>query len=131
MKKFWKALGLAAIAAAVVPYRVRKDEEAQTLSVEALLWQASRGPGHGEDKEQLDVTLGFKSPLQAAREESDLFADDDPEAAVVGEVIDFAQAAGTRQAAAQNEETEDVPGGQAEDGADEPEQGEEPFDPEA
>ena len=83
MKKLWKALGITALAATLIPYRVQKDEEAQTTSVDALLWQATRGPGQGEDKEQVDITFGFKSPLQARREESALFADDEPEAAVV------------------------------------------------
>lgn len=96
MKKLWKALGITALAAALIPYRVQKDEEAQTTSVDALLWQATRGPGEGEDKNQVDICIGFKSPLQAKREESALFADDEPEAAVVeaplaeaaGEVIE-------------------------------------------
>lgn len=83
MKKLLKALGLTALAAAVIPYRVRTDEEAKTVSVDALLWQLSRGPGEDEAHDQLDISLGFKSPFQANREERALFADDEPEAAVV------------------------------------------------
>lgn len=93
MKKFWKVLGLTALAAAVIPYRVRRDEEANTTSIDALLWQLSRGPGEDENHDQVDLSLGFKSPFQAAREEKALFtdhpeeavlfADDDPAAAVV------------------------------------------------
>lgn len=83
MKKLWKALGITALAAAVIPYRFRKDEDAGTSSMDALLWQATRRPGEGEDKDQLDISIGFKSPLQTKREESALFADDEPEAAIV------------------------------------------------
>lgn len=93
MKKFWKALGFAALAAAVIPYRVHRDDETGEKTVEALLWQVTRGPGQGENKEQIDLSLGFKSPFQTVREEKALFtdnpeeavlfADDEPEAAVV------------------------------------------------
>ena len=83
MKKLWKALGITALAAAVIPYRFRKDEDAGISSMDALLWQATRHPGEGDDKDQLDISIGFKSPLQTKREESSLFADDEPEAAIV------------------------------------------------
>lgn len=83
MKKFWKVLGITALAASLIPYRVNKDEETQTTTMDALLWQATRRPGEGEDKGQVDINLGFKSPLQTKREESALFADDEPDAAVV------------------------------------------------
>lgn len=83
MKKFWKALGITALAASLIPYRVHKDQETSTTTMDALLWQAIRRPGEGEEKNQVDINLGFKSPLQAKREESALFADDDPDAAVV------------------------------------------------
>ena len=83
MKKIWKVLGITALAASLIPYRVNKDDEAESTTVDALLWQATRRPGEGEDKDQLDINIGFKSPLQAKREESALFADDEPEAAVV------------------------------------------------
>lgn len=84
MKKLLKALGVTALVASVLPYRVRKDEETDTTTVDALLWQAVRRPGQGEDKNQVDVTFGFKSPLQELREERELFTDD-PEEAVVNE----------------------------------------------
>ena len=83
MKKLWKALGITALAASLIPYRVHKDHGTDTTTMDALLWQATRRPGEGEDKNQVDITIGFKSPLQAKREESVLFADDEPEAAVV------------------------------------------------
>lgn len=80
MKKFWKALGLTALAAAVLPYRVRRDKEENVTTVDALLWQFIRRPGQGEEKGQVDITLGFKSPLQEVREERELFTDDPDEA---------------------------------------------------
>lgn len=96
MKKFWKVLGLTALAAALVPYRVRRDDETGQQTVEALLWQVTRGPGEDQTHQQIDVSLGFKSPFQAIREEKKLFtnnpqeaalfADDEPEAAAVPEI---------------------------------------------
>ncbi|MDE6841865.1 MAG: hypothetical protein K2P49_13705, partial [Oscillospiraceae bacterium] len=96
MKKFWKVLGLTALAAALVPYRVRRDDETGQQTVEALLWQVTRGPGEDQTHDQIDVNLGFKSPFQAIREEKKLFtndpqeavlfADDEPEAAAVPEI---------------------------------------------
>lgn len=93
MKKLWKALGITALAAALLPYRVRKDQDEDATTIDALLWQATRRPGQGEEKAQVDITIGFKSPLQEVRqeralftddpEEAVLFADDQPEAAVV------------------------------------------------
>lgn len=83
MKKLWKVLGITALAASLIPYRVNKDDETESTTMDALLWQAIRRPGEGGDKGQLDINIGFKSPLQAKREECALFADDEPEAAVV------------------------------------------------
>ena len=93
MKKFWKALGVTALAAALLPYRVRRDQDEDATTIDALLWQATRRPGQGEEKGQVDITIGFKSPLQEVRqeralftddpEEAVLFADSEPEAAVV------------------------------------------------
>ena len=59
MKKLWKALGITALAAAVIPYRVRRDQEEDVTTVDALLWQLTRRPGEGEAKNQVDITLGF------------------------------------------------------------------------
>ena len=83
MKNIWKVLGITALAASLIPYRVNKDDETESTTLDALLWQATRRPGEGEDKGSLDISIGFKSPLQTKREESALFADDEPEAAVV------------------------------------------------
>ena len=131
MKKFWKALGIAALAAAVIPYRVHKDDETGEKTVEALLWQATRGPGGDKNHDQVDISLGFKSPFQAVREEKALFtddpeeavlfADDEPEAAVVAAGLAEEQTeAAAEEAAAAAEEAEAAE-----------EAGEEDFDPEA
>jgi len=80
MKKLWKALGITALAATLIPYRVRKDHETGATTMDALLWQATRRPAEGEG--QLDITFGFKSPFQELQEERGLFTDD-PEEAVL------------------------------------------------
>lgn len=82
MKKLWKALGITALAAALLPYRVRRDQENDATTIDALLWQVTRCPGQGEDKGQVDISIGFKSPFQQIREERELFTDD-PEEAVL------------------------------------------------
>lgn len=114
MKNIWKALGITALAAAVIPYRIRKDKEEDVTTVDALLWQLTRRPGEGEEeKNQVDITIGFKSPLQDKRDEQELFtedpdeavlfADDNPDAAVVSDAADFVQAAKDEAQAAADE----------------------------
>ena len=41
MKTFWKVLAGAALAAAVVPYRIEGDEETGEIKLKALIWNAS------------------------------------------------------------------------------------------
>ena len=77
MKKFWKALGLTALAAALVPYRIEGDKESGALTVQALLWKLTEKKGANGAK---DVTIKFLS--FGADEEDSLFADD-PEEAVL------------------------------------------------
>lgn len=64
MKKFLKFLGLTALAAALIPYRVEKDEETGEKSYDALLWHArARGNLSDEpDGRKVDVTFGLKTP---------------------------------------------------------------------
>ena len=124
MKNIWKVLGITALAASLIPYRVNTDDETESTTMDALLWQATRRPGEGEDKGSLDISIGFKSPLQTKREESALFADDEPEAAVVdtpltGAVEQAVEAAGEAVEAA----VEEVIAGAEDDKTD--------FDPEA
>ena len=125
MKKLWKALGITALAAALLPYRVRRDQESDITTVDALLWQAARRPGQGEDKSQVDINLGFKSPFQEVREERELFTDDPEEAVLFADIEPAAGAEAKADAPAPVEE--DAPS--AEEPA-EPEATEEDFDPE-
>ena len=125
MKKFWKVLGITALAASLIPYRVNKDEETETTTMDALLWQAARRPGQGEDKGQVDISLGFKSPFQEVREERELFTDDPEEAVLFADIEPAAGAEAKADAPAPVEE--DAPS--AEEPA-EPEATEEDFDPE-
>ena len=100
MKKFWKALGIAAIAAAAVPVRFKKDEETGRKTYQSLLLSVDVGPDQetGEGT-SVGINIGeglLSGPLSKAvmaKKEDGLFADDEPEAAVVPDVIDFAQAA--------------------------------------
>lgn len=91
MKKFWKALGLAALAtaAANIPVRVKKDGEKRGKTYQSLLYTMDIRPGEGGDG--ADVTVNFGegiltgaiTGLVTAKKEAELFADDDPDAAVL------------------------------------------------
>ena len=87
MKNIWKALGIAALAAAV-PIRVKKDEETGKKTYQSLL--LSVDVGHGEDGEGTEISINVEgvigsavSGLVAAKQEAELYADDDPEAAML------------------------------------------------
>ena len=108
MKKFWKALGIAALAA-VVPVRIKKDEETGKKTFQSLLWKLDVGPtGEGDTTEiGLDLMEGvITAPLMnaiTAKQEAELFtddpdeavlfADDEPGAAVVEAAAEQAEAA--------------------------------------
>lgn len=134
MKKFWKALGAAALAAAV-PVRFKKDDATGEKTFQSLLVSVNVGPGE-EGGTSIDINFGDGVLTQAIGslvnakkesklftdnpEEAVLFADDQLEAAVVTDE-DIAEAA--EEPAAQAEEAE-----AAKDTA-EPEATEEDFDP--
>lgn len=105
MKNFWKkALGITALAA-LVPVRFEKDEESGKKTFQSLLWKLDVGPGKYETTEiGLDLMEGvLTAPLMkavTAKKETVHFADDDPEAAVVPDVIDMTQADGGEDASA-------------------------------
>ena len=88
MKTFWKALGIAALAAAV-PVRVRKDETTGRKKYQSLLISVDVGPGEGGEGTDIGINFGEGvitgaiSNLVDARKEAELFADDEPEAAVL------------------------------------------------
>ncbi len=106
MKKFWKALGIAALAAAV-PVRVSKDEQTGKKTFQSLLWKLDIIPNKdGTDNTEigLDLMEGvLTAPLMkavTAKKEAELFADDEPEAAVVAAVEEVQAAAAEVPAAA-------------------------------
>ena len=88
MKTFWKALGIAALAAAV-PVRVKKDETTGRKKYQSLLISVDVGPGEGGEGTDIGINFGEGvitgaiSNLVDARKEAELFADDEPEAAVL------------------------------------------------
>lgn len=88
MKKFWKALGLTALAAALVPYRIEGDKESGSLTVQALLWKLTEKTGANGTKDLSITFLSFGADEEDGLftddpEEAVLFADHDPEAATV------------------------------------------------
>lgn len=135
MKKFWKALGVAALAAAV-PVRFQKDDATGEKTFQSLLVSVNVGPGE-EGGTSIDINFGdgvltqaISSLVNAKKEsklftenpeEAVLFADDQSEAAVVTD-DDIAEAV-AEEAAAQAEEAE------AAKNTAEPEATEEDFDP--
>ena len=80
ISKVLKVLGAAAAVAALTPYQVEKDEETGVTTLKALLWGAKYTPGVEGTGRDVDVTFGLNIPGQES--EAELFADDEPEAAV-------------------------------------------------
>lgn len=131
MKKFWKVLGLAAIAAAV-PVRVKRDDATGKKTYQSLLLSFDVGPDEEGIGTEIGVNVGeglltnaIGGLVNAKKEahlftddpeEAVLFADDEPEAAVVSPELTEVPAAEEPEAAAA--ETA------------EPEATEEDFDPE-
>ena len=79
MKKLLKALGVTALAAAVIPFKVEKDEETGVKTYQSLLSRLRVGPG--EDNEGTNISLDLldgilPTALRGAREEAD-YADDE------------------------------------------------------
>ena len=81
ISKVLKVLGAAAAIAALTPYRVEKDEETGATTLTALLWSATHTPATEETGRNVDVTVGLNIPGQ--NDEAELFADGEPEAAVL------------------------------------------------
>lgn len=144
MKKFWKALGIAALAAAV-PVRCKKDETTGRKKYQSLLLSVDVAPNEDGQGTSIGVNIGEGlltdaiSSLTGSKKESVHFADDDPEAAVVPDVIDFTQAAAEQaqasadkaQAAADEAQAAaDEANAAAEDAQAVQEADEEDFDPE-
>lgn len=61
MKKIWKFLGITALAAVLVPYKVEKDEATGDKTYDALLWHATaKGRTSEEEGRKVDITFGLK-----------------------------------------------------------------------
>lgn len=90
MSKLWKALGAAALAAAVIPCKVEKDEETGVKTYRSLLSKLKVGPGeNGEGTDiRLDL-LGGVIPSALGRTEEDDYADDELEDMVAEPVFEM------------------------------------------
>ena len=78
MKKVLKVLGVAAVAAAVVPCKVEKDEITGVKTYQSLLSRLCVGPGEdGEGTNISLVALGGVLPTALGRSEADDYADDE------------------------------------------------------
>lgn len=94
MKKLAKILstiGAISLAASIVPYYVRKDEETGTFEIGGLLWSLKKTPGEEKDNYTVEL-LPFKNGKAADGEEV-------PDAQeVIEEIADAAQDAGEKAA---------------------------------
>ena len=81
ISKVLKVLGAAAAVAALTPYKVETDEETGVTKIKALLWGAKYTPADDGTGRNVDVTFGLNIPGQEG--EAELYADDDPDAAVL------------------------------------------------
>ncbi len=105
MKTFWKILGITALAAAV-PVRFKKDEETGKKTYQSLLISVDVNTDQTTGKvADVGINIGdglLSNAVMSAvkKKETVHFADDEPEAAVIPDVIDFAQAAKAQEEAA-------------------------------
>lgn len=116
MKKFLKALGITALAAAVIPCKVEKDEEAGTKTYQSLLSSLRIGSGANGEGTNISVdALGGVLPTVLGHRESDDYADDEldldsletePVFEMSFKIEREAAAADTTEAAAQRAEEE-------------------------
>ena len=112
MKTFWKALGIAALAA-LVPVRYRKNEETGQQTFQSLLLSVDVDTDPEEKTVDIGVNLGegvltdLGRKLAGAVRESEMFTDDPAEATVDPEelqsVADDLQAAADEAQAAADE----------------------------
>lgn len=85
MNKFWKALGIAALAAAF-PLRIKKNEETGKKKYQSLLLSVDVGPNEEGEGTAIDVNVGeglitgLITDTVVAKKEAKLFTDDPEEA---------------------------------------------------
>ena len=64
MKKGWKIIGAVAALVALLPYSVKKDEEADEMTVQALLWTYTNQPDRETpDRRNISINIGFHKPM--------------------------------------------------------------------
>lgn len=83
MKKFWKMLGITALAAGLTPYKVEKNEETGVRTYQSLLMRITTSPGEEEgEKRRFDINLGEGGltskllDMTEKKEEPHLFSDE-------------------------------------------------------
>ena len=88
MKAFWKAMGVAALAA-LVPVNFKKDEKTGKKTYQSLLISVDVGPGKDDVHTDIGINIGeglltdLGRRFIGSKREAAMFADDEPDAAVV------------------------------------------------
>lgn len=125
MKKFWKILGLGALAAGLTPYKVEKNEETGENSYQALLWRITSTPSEEEgEKRRIDINLGegtLTSRLMEAMDRKDephLFSDELSVEYHTADAVDIAETVITAGEAAGTEEEAAAAAGEAAEATD-------------
>ena len=91
MSKFWKALGITTALAALVPVSIKEDKETGKKTYQSLLLSLDIKTDEAEKQKEIGLNLGDGLISRAivntvtAKREAELFADDEPEAAVFPE----------------------------------------------
>ena len=88
MSKFWKAFGIATALAALVPVSIKEDKETGKKTYQSLLMSLDIKTDTEKSEKQIGLNIGDGIVSRAiadvitAKREAELFADDEPEAAV-------------------------------------------------
>ena len=78
MKTLLKVLGAAALVAGLAPYSVKKNEESNETTYQALLWKMTTRPNAEEEtKKDYELTFAFNPPEIKTKKaaEAEMFAD--------------------------------------------------------
>ncbi len=102
--KFWKVLGIAALSAALVPYKVEKDEATKSITLESLLLRVKAGRPEGSDEgAAIDVELLpliDRPKTCVCQDAADPFAEDDEPPIPVEKVVEKVEEAAEKAAEA-------------------------------